>query len=671
MIPLALLVVSLFSSPSSADEAFPAQSQADQLAVCLRAVRLAFEKGTPPLDTVEPVLKRLSEAPDASEPDPAWAEQRQQSARRLLTVLDEVRGIQAGQAYAPKRTIQGMGPAEQRMIDGMAQQVNAISDDLGIKEPPRRAAILDLYLARWQKDRNGLTPEAIAAERQFAQTRQAQGMRRQEEAGQKVNARLRDMNALHADPGSVVAAGAPAAPRPAVSGAIESLRSSAPRRISRAGDVPAPTFAQRQTLAAQETDRILAHDGGDDGSWTYMAGRTVAQGKKFAHQMLSFFGDKETWKRTADAATELASHPVDAVTYLPGGLLEAGKTVVAGVKQDIVVARGALSDALEHPTPFTILATVGATGMAVSDVFLVKSGERATAGAALERIAKGADEAEHFAKTMRLGSELHDLDFTKPAAVATQDRLGARAAYAQVVQGGREGTLDATKVTARIGADPAVFDKVEALGRQKGMTCARYAITACALANGADATLDRTMEASKKVLKDEAAEKVRILEIQRDGVRAAGGDARALEQELAAARKDLEYNAEFFHQESGLNTGHLKATMDELGLQHKSLGFRERELQAMIRGGDAEAYVAARREMQKNIDLELNRGRAVMAAIYTGEKDTGHTFHAVTVLGKGRTADGSIIYQVYDSNAGKVVPFTPDHFNVYGAVVVN
>lgn len=188
MIPLLVLAAALvpLAPAAGADDADPVHAD-QELEMSRRALVLAFEKGTPPLDTVAPMLERHGDdSGDGSE----GARGRQQEARSLQAVLAEVVGLQAGpRAPAAASAGPGLDPVAKKRLDTLGARVDAVSDALRIEEPARRSAVLALYVTRWQKGRAGLTPHAAAEERAYATAGQ-RAADAQRGAQARVNARL-------------------------------------------------------------------------------------------------------------------------------------------------------------------------------------------------------------------------------------------------------------------------------------------------------------------------------------------------------------------------------------------------------------------------------------------------------------------------------------------------
>jgi hypothetical protein len=465
------------------------------------------------------------------------------------------------------------------------------------------------------------------------------------------------------DPGATGGAGLSVAGVPSgrtVEGALADARAAGDPRITLRPAAAPPSVADRLRASAGEDERILQL-GADDGTWSTAVGRSVTQVKKGASGFLSFLVDGDTWKRTGSAAVDLASNPGDTVRFLPGGILEGGRALWHGVKADISTASGELSEFIDHPTPYGAVATLGATAAAVSNAFVgAGSGAKTVARqAAREELAVGVRSAREYSRALIGAAD--DLDFT---ARATPVRDAISTQYNQFTTLSRsEKAPAATGLTGRIGVPEERFAKIDQLKRQRMSDCARYGMTSCAIANGRDLTLGQVKDASAGVLVDNARADVTRLE---DLSRTRGGAQ--LEAKLAAARDHLK-TMEFFPSTSGLGVGDIQATLDRLGTPYRSLAFDSQAL-AAVRSGDEATFRAANAEMRRKIDLELTRGNAVMAAVYTGVKDSAHTQHALTVLGKGRAEGGGIVYQVFDSNVGRVSLMPASDLTAYGGVVV-
>jgi hypothetical protein len=229
MIPSILFAVSLLpfaSSALGAPDASAVQGQDQALDVSRRAVLLAFEKGTPLIDTVPPMLERLCGEGEDWDSDPARARRRQQDARALRATLDPIRRLQAGTPSA----LQAHPSADARMLDMLAQTVNDISDVVGIAEPGRRTAIVDLYLSRWRQGARDATPQELARERRYAEASLSRDLEAQSVSQRRTQARLSDLGAFDARDGGAdgsspsggfVRASAPSASAPAQAGAVK------------------------------------------------------------------------------------------------------------------------------------------------------------------------------------------------------------------------------------------------------------------------------------------------------------------------------------------------------------------------------------------------------------------------------------------------------------------
>jgi hypothetical protein len=228
MFPLPLLAAFLVVAPPSA-----AQSGAP-----LEQARAAFESAAPVTPELRQAVARSADG------DP------------LKATLDEIAALEAGAPAA--------NAIDEKALDDLARRVNKVSDALKVDGETRRAAVLNLYVARWQNGRAGLTPAQAAAQRKFAQARLETAMNAQSGAQARVTARLHDLDAFTSNAAGSVgpdAAKVAAAGAPANGAAGRSLINSAGRAQGlHVGDVPSPAQAAATTTAgaACTKDGIIA-----------------------------------------------------------------------------------------------------------------------------------------------------------------------------------------------------------------------------------------------------------------------------------------------------------------------------------------------------------------------------------------------------------------------------
>ncbi len=648
VLSLALALPAGFASAAPASEPPTPESPASASALAAK-VRAAFERG-------EPVERALASGEPAAGAKAAASDVPRDFAARVA----RVREFQEVRPPAVPSCPKTPKPADDP--NGCVMEAaRAAASALGIAGP-RADAAAALYLARYVGPQNQSPAERRAAEKRAAA---ALSDGRFSASTTRIRAVMGQAGRLGAAEfaGGGAGGGVPAGPggRSVAQAIAEARRAGEPRGSMKAS-IDVPSLSQKLGESAAEDARILEL-GKDDGTWSTAVGRSATQVKKGATAFAAWLVDGGTWKRTGAAAADLASHPGDAVRNLPGGLAAGAGALWRGVKSDIRVASGELSEFIEHPTPYRGIAVVGATAAAVSNAFVgVGSGaETAARQAAKAGIRDGVSSAEHYAA--RLGAGMDDLDFTGHTASVGDEIRGK---YKSFTAAGRaEDAAAPTGLQGRIGVSEDRFSKIDELKRQRNQDCARYGIASCAIGNGHDLSLEKVKDTSAEVLVDNARSEVSRLEALK---RAGGGDAAGVEAKLVAARHRLT-NMEFFPSTSGLGVGDISATLDRLSVPHRSLGFDNRALSS-VKAGDAEAFRASAAGMRRSIDLELSKGNAVMAAIYTGMKEGGHTQHAITVLGKGRAADGAIVYQVFDSNVGRVSLMPASDLNVYGGVVV-
>jgi hypothetical protein len=388
----------------------------------------------------------------------------------------------------------------------------------------------------------------------------------------------------------------------------------------------------------------------------------VTQGKKTGSELLSYFTSGDTWRRTGSGALQMVSNPGETARFLPGALKEAGGALWTGFKADINNASGEVGNFIDNPTPYRGMAMVGSVGLAVSNAFVVGGGGKtAVRQGARAEVAQGARQAERLADNLIGAAD--DLDFTTLVAPrGSAYQIETRSVRAAIKN---ETYVAPAELKGRIGVNQSVFDDVEAIGRQKGSDCARYGIASCSIANGAPVTKAQVEEAAATVMRQDAESAVARLEEKMRTLRAAGGSTEATSKALVDARSKLIMADVGFSAEYGLDFNAIGSTLREMKMPHRSLGTNSEALAALKRGEVPQAVLDYRRA----IDTELVRGNAVMAALYTGAEGA-HAQHAVTILGLGKDSAGRVVYQIYDSNVGRVAHIPVDAVRPFGAVVV-
>lgn len=543
----------------------------------------------------------------------------------------------------------------------------AAAKDLGIVESARQESAASLYLALYLGPKNG-TPAELAA---------AQARAEKAALDPRVTAeRAKRMRRVMAQGGLFTAPGDPGAAGPA-SGApsagtgpgyrgVNAVIAEA-RSRSRAASVPVnakevPSISERLSASAREDENLLKH-GQDDGTWGTAIGRSVTQGKKAGSELLSYFTSGKTWRATASGAVEMVTNPGETVRYLPGALKAAGGALWTGFKADISNASGEVGNFIDKPTPYNGMKVVGSVGLAVSNAFVVGGGAKtAVRQGAKTEIVQGARQAEKLADNLIGAAD--DLDFTT---LTAPKKSGYQTATREWRAKGADGqfTVESGELKGRIGVNQSVYDDVEAIGRQRGSDCARFGIASCSIANGAPVTKAGVEDAAAAVMKREAEGTVARLEERLRTLRAEGGSTEATSKALVDARSKLMLSEVGLSTEYGLSFDSIGATLREMKTPHRSLGTDPNALAALRRGEVPPSVL----DYQRKIDTELVRGNAVMAALYTGA-DGAHAQHAVTILGKGKDAAGRVVYEVYDSNVGRVAQIPADAVRPFGAVVV-
>lgn len=539
---------------------------------------------------------------------------------------------------------------------------------LGIAEDARLEAAEALYLAVYLGPRNG-SPAELAAAQARAQKAMSDPRLSQRSAARMRRVMAQGGFAAPGDPGAPGEDGAPsAAAGPGyrgVNAAIAEARSRARARPVAINAREVPSLSERLSASALEDENILKH-GQDDGTWQTAIGRSVTQVKKGGSELLSYFTSGDTWRRTARGAVEMVSNPGETARYLPGALKEAGGALWNGVKADIKNASDEVGNFIEKPTPYGGMKVIGSVGLAVSNAFVVGGGGKAAVrqGAKAE-IVQGVRQAERLADNLiGAGSRAaDDLDFTVMSAPKASDYQAAtRKARSEIKAGEYAGPSD---LKGRIGVDRTVFDDVEAIGRQRGSDCARFGIASCSIANGAPVTKASVEDAAAAVMKRDAEGTLARLEERARSLRSEGKPTADVEQALVQARSKLLMAEVGLSSEYGLSFDAIGSTLREMKAPHRSLGTDPAALSALKRGEVPQAVL----DYQRKIDTELVRGNAVMAALYTGA-DGAHAQHAVTILGKGRDSAGRVVYEIYDSNVGRVAQIPADAVRPFGAVVV-
>jgi len=226
MFPLPL-IAALFvvAPPSAAQSAGP-----------LEQARAAFESAAP----INPDLRQeVARSPDA---------------QTLGQTLDEIAALEVDASAAGA----GKGAdADVQALDDLAKRVNKLSDALGIDGEARRAAALNLYVARWQSGRAGLTPAQASAQRKFAQSRLEAATNEQSQAQARVSARLHDLDGFKSNsaagvgPDSVKAAAGAAAARAGATGAALINSAGRPQGLH-TGAVPDPAAGGATAAAGSE-----------------------------------------------------------------------------------------------------------------------------------------------------------------------------------------------------------------------------------------------------------------------------------------------------------------------------------------------------------------------------------------------------------------------------------
>jgi hypothetical protein len=309
------------------------------------------------------------------------------------------------------------------------------------------------------------------------------------------------------------------------------------------------------------------------------------------------------------------------------------------------------------------VAAVGATGLAVSNALVGGSVKTAVRQGARRELAEGAVQARRHADGLIGASDDFDLDFTALAVKpkGSDYQIATREVRSEV----KAGTYQRGSLQGRFGVDQGVYQKVEQVGVQRGKECARYGITSCAIANGLDTSRADVEVAAGRAMREDAEASMRVLNEQLSWARRNGRPTAEYESALVKARSKLIEAEVGMTSERGLDFSEIGATLREMKTPHRSLGMDPEALAALRRGETPPAVV----QYQRKIDAELVKGNAVMAALYTGSSGA-HAQHAVTILGKGRDASGRIVYEIYDSNVGRVAQVPVEAVKPYGAVVV-
>lgn len=545
----------------------------------------------------------------------------------------------------------------------------AAAKELGIAEAARRESAAALYLAVYLGPKNGTPAELAAAQRRAEKAMSDPDLSKQSAARMRRVMAQGGSFAAPGDPGTPGVGSAPSGPTgPGYRGVNAAIAEA--RSRSRAQSVPVnakevPSLSQRLSASAREDEIILKH-GQDDGTWQTAIGRSVTQVKKGGSELLSYFTSGETWRQTAKGAVEMVSNPGETARYLPGALKAAGGALWNGVKADIKNASDEVGNFIEKPTPYGGMKVIGSVGLAVSNAFVVSGGGKAAVrqGAKAE-IAQGARQAEKLADNL-IGAGTRaadDLDFTVHAAPkGSAYQIETRKVAADVKA---DRYVPPEKLEKRIGVSESTYQDVEAIGKQRGSDCARFGITSCSIANGTPMTKARVEEAAASVMIKEAEGDLTRLGDRARTLRAEGKSTVDVEKALVEARTRLTLAEVGLSGEQGLSFSSIGSTLREMNLPHRSLGTDPNALAALKRGEVPQAVLDYRR----SIDTELVRGNAVMAALYTGA-DGAHAQHAVTILGKGKDGAGRLVYEIYDSNVGRVAQIPADAVRPFGAVVV-
>jgi hypothetical protein len=654
-----LRVIALWLSFALPLAAAPLAPTAEDAAKVVAKVVFAFESGSPVDAAVSPAdLLVLETAPITARSQAAFY-------RKLPETIKRVGAFQ--KVRTPAVPVCSGIPAPDKDPNGCVMAAaRAAAKDLGIAEAPRQESAAALYLAVYLGPKNGSPAELSAA-----QTRAAAAMS-DPRLSQQSAARMRRVMAqgglftTPGDPGAVGTGGsaAPAGSGPGYRGVNAAIAEA--RSRSRAQSIPVnarevPSLSERLSASAREDETLLKH-GQDDGTWGTAVGRGVTQIKKGGSELLSYFTSGDTWRRTGRGAVEMVSNPGETVRYLPGALKEAGVALWNGVKADIRTASDEVGNFIEKPTPYNGMKVVGSVGLAVSNAFVVGGGGKAAVRqGARKEIAQGARQAEKLADNLIGAAD--DLDFTTLAAPkGSAYQVETRSVRAAIKN---DTYVAPAELKGRIGVNQTVFDDVEAIGRQRGSDCARFGITSCSIANGTPMTKARVEDAAASVMRQDAEATVARLEDKMRRLKAEGGSTEAASKALIEARSKLIMADVGLSAEYGLDFSAIGSTLRELKLPHRSLGTNSDALAALRRGEVTQPVLDYRRA----IDTELVRGNAVMAALYTGA-DGAHAQHAVTILGRGKDSAGRIVYEIYDSNVGRVAQIPVDAVRPFGAVVV-
>lgn len=240
----------------------------------------------------------------------------------------------------------------------------------------------------------------------------------------------------------------------------------------------------------------------------------------------------------------------------------------------------------------------------------------------------------------------------------------------------------------RVGVPVEHAAAVAELGSQGAEgSCARYGLTACAVANGVDTKLEDVKLASKNVILGAADAKLRAMREEREALRAKGRKGRDwkernrfafLKAEIKRAER-LRFILSIAPNYRGLTPDEIQATARAVGLEVEDLpsslhpafeahrldtearmlvgaSLRERRL-IELEDKDFLAFEQAAGRLRFEIVEALAAGEAVMASI-----DTGPGRHAVAVLAHGRTAAGKEVFEIFDSQRGKLQNVPAEHF---------
>lgn len=539
----------------------------------------------------------------------------------------------------------------------------AAAKDLGIEDNSRQEAAASLYLALYLGPKNG-TPAELAAAQERARLALSDPnlstlARARMQSVMKQSGSLKGWSDAGADlSASGVTAGVGGR---TVDQALAEARGAGRGKAIKVSQTEVPSLSQRLLDSAAEDEAILKI-GADDGTVGTAIGRSVTQAKKTGSQLLSYFVSGETWRRTADGAVSMVTNPGETAHFLPGAIKAGAVSMAHGVKADISNASDEVGNFIENPTPYRGFAVVGSVGLAVSNAFVAGGVRTAARQGAKAELVQGARQAERLSDNL-IGAVEHDLDFTTLAAPKPSEyKTATREVRKQI----KDGVYVAPEnLQGRIGVKPTVYEEVESVGKQRGSDCARFGITSCSIANGSPMVKKDVEEAAAAVMKRESEAEVARLEERARAFKAQGKPTAEVENALVQARTRLAMAEVGLSTEYGLSFDSIGSTLREMKTPHRSLGV-DREALAALQRGERPAAVL---EYQRKIDKELVQGNAVMAALYTGGDGT-HAQHAVTILAKGKDSAGRLVYDIYDSNVGRVAQIPADAVRPFGAVVV-